>query len=559
MTIAEVFEYIDEFHPNTVSQSLKLRWINEAEGYIQREVMLLRHAELERWYTQDNLNTVLLALPPYDEQYVAYLDAKLFYLYHEITDYENAMERYNKIATDYAGWYARMYAPARPEGRWHRVYGNYPSPPYDGGGGTDGVGIESISFARVDSEGGNVYTILLTNGDTYEFTAPKGSPGESAYDAAVEGGYTGAEAEFNADMANVPTISDFFVQNAMSANMFNKDDSGIIADQMLTSGGGQREQVGSSVTHLIPVVYGNSYTYPIDENFYGNNHTVQYFNEGESQCYDVQTDGTVSDGLLTFSATHTGFVRVNFTTRSLNDFMFCRADQYPESYEPYGGAKTISAPSLNPLYGKKISIDGDSIARGTGNNDVGFGEIIAARNNMVVENKASGGGTIVNVAGHHCIGTSAATLASNADYYIIDGGVNDVDVEYNIQAGTISDGYTATLDTTTFAGAFESMLKSLVTTFAGKKIGYIIPHYITPAFSDGSILDPPVTTFYDIAKRCCEKWGVPCLDLSQVVPTLAYIQSLKNTYTYNSDGWHPNEEGYMKYYCDKIEAWLKSL
>lgn len=25
------------------------------------------------------------------------------------------------------------------------------------------------------------------------------------------------------------------------------------------------------------------------------------------------------------------------------------------------------------------------------------------------------------------------------------------------------------------------------------------------------------------------------------------------------DGWHPNEEGYKKYYCDKIEAWLKTL
>ena len=136
MTIAEVFEYIDEFHPNTVSQSLKLRWINEAEGYIQREVMLRRQAELEHWYRADDLNAVLLAPPPYDEQYVAYLDAKLFYLYHEITDYENAMERYNKIATDYAGWYARMYAPARPRGRWYRHHDDYveePLPPIEDG------------------------------------------------------------------------------------------------------------------------------------------------------------------------------------------------------------------------------------------------------------------------------------------------------------------------------------------------------------------------------------------------------------------------------------------
>lgn len=439
----------------------------------------------------------------------------------------------------------------------------YTEPGGGGGGGADGVGIVSITYARTDASGGNVYTVLLSDGTSYEITAPKGaagSDGESAYAAAVEGGYAGTEAEFNSDMANMPTITDFFIQTATSANMFNKDDSGIIADLMLTSGGGQREQTGSSVTHILPVVYGVSYTYPFDSSFYGVNHTVQYFADASAtQCYDTQTDGTVSDGLLTFTATHTGFIRVNFTTRTLDSMMFCRTDQYPDSYQPYGGETLISAPSLNPLYGKKISIDGDSIARGTGNNDVGYGEIIAARNNMVVENKASGGGTIVNVTGHHCISTSAITLAADSDYYIVEGGINDTDANYNIPAGTISEGYSATLDTSTFAGAFETMLKGMITTFAGKKIGYIIPHYITPEFSDGGFLDPPATTFYDIAKRCCAKWGVPCLDLSKVVPTLAYIQSLKTAYTSNADGWHPTDAGYKKFYCDKIEAWLAAL
>ena len=34
---------------------------------------------------------------------------------------------------------------------------------------------------------------------------------------------------------------------------------------------------------------------------------------------------------------------------------------------------------------------------------------------------------------------------------------------------------------------------------------------------------------------------------------------LLDDYTANGDGWHPNELGYTKYYCDKIEAWLKTL
>ena len=33
----------------------------------------------------------------------------------------------------------------------------------------------------------------------------------------------------------------------------------------------------------------------------------------------------------------------------------------------------------------------------------------------------------------------------------------------------------------------------------------------------------------------------------------------KNAYTNNQDGWHPNESGYLAYYCDPIENWLKHL
>lgn len=43
-----------------------------------------------------------------------------------------------------------------------------------GNSGADGVGIKDITFKETDSNGGNVYTITLTNGNTYEFTAPKG-------------------------------------------------------------------------------------------------------------------------------------------------------------------------------------------------------------------------------------------------------------------------------------------------------------------------------------------------------------------------------------------------
>lgn len=45
------------------------------------------------------------------------------------------------------------------------------------GGGKDGTGIESITYKGEDEYGGNMYTVLLTDGTSYDITAPKGADG----------------------------------------------------------------------------------------------------------------------------------------------------------------------------------------------------------------------------------------------------------------------------------------------------------------------------------------------------------------------------------------------
>lgn len=129
--------------------------------------------------------------------------------------------------------------------------------------GKDGTGIESITYKGEDEYGGNIYTVLLTDGTSYDITAPKGAKGDkgdtgaagapgkaatiqvgevttgaagtpasvsnvgtdesaifdfaiprgdkgadgkTAYAYAVEGGYTGTETEFAAKLAEeMPT------------------------------------------------------------------------------------------------------------------------------------------------------------------------------------------------------------------------------------------------------------------------------------------------------------------------------------------------------------------
>lgn len=121
--------------------------------------------------------------------------------------------------------------------------------------------------------------------------------------------------------------------------------------------------------------------------------------------------------------------------------------------------------------------------------------------------------------------------------------------------GAISEGFSAELDDTTYYGAFESMLKQLIFRFPGKKIGYIAIHKTNAA--GFSSLD--TGNYYTAAKECCEKWGVPFCDLNTIVPPLAHLSARYSVYTVDADGTYLTVEGYKKFYCDKIEAWMKTL
>lgn len=50
MTIQELFDYIDEIKPNSYSDAVKLIWLNEIEGKVQSEIMLLALPECRKYY-----------------------------------------------------------------------------------------------------------------------------------------------------------------------------------------------------------------------------------------------------------------------------------------------------------------------------------------------------------------------------------------------------------------------------------------------------------------------------------------------------------------------------
>lgn len=203
----------------------------------------------------------------------------------------------------------------------------------------------------------------------------------------------------------------------------------------------------------------------------------------------------------------------------------------------------------NPLTGKILSVNGDSICAGE-RYVGGYAGIIGTENGMTVQNIAVSGGTIANVSGHHCISGTISDMRSDADYVILEGGINDS--SEGVTLGTISSGYDATLDTSTFAGAFETMLKAALNRFPTAKIGYIFVHktnFGSFKSTDGA------NSYYGIAKVACEKWGVPYCDLNVLAPPIPFVDSLLSY----SDGVHPTEDGYRLFYVPKITAWMKTL
>lgn len=209
----------------------------------------------------------------------------------------------------------------------------------------------------------------------------------------------------------------------------------------------------------------------------------------------------------------------------------------------------------NPLFGKIAVFTGDSICAGQGYAG-GYAKIIGEENHMTIQNLGVGDGCIApytdNEYSRFVISTSIADMRSDADYVILEGGVNDAG--YEISLGTLSNGYTATLDTNTFAGAFEYMLKSAIAKFPTAKIGYIFVHKCEPNFDSST-----TGSYYNIAKAACEKWGIPYCDLNTCTPPLGYINELRTTYTLNGDSFHPTEAGYRLFYVPQITAFMKTF
>lgn len=212
----------------------------------------------------------------------------------------------------------------------------------------------------------------------------------------------------------------------------------------------------------------------------------------------------------------------------------------------------------NPLYGKSMYYDGDSIAYGAGANGKGFGDLIAEKYNMQIDKFAVSGGTlsVCEPENRHNICSSVLeNMKKEYDYMLLDGGYNDFGKK--IPIGSLSANqsipFTENPDKTTIVGALESIFQYVRRTYPKTQIFFLLTHkvknYWTKPLADYGFTQKDV---YEKIKECCERYSVKVIDVFNESGFCTYYDE-HNIYTSNNDRIHPTLEGYNTFYIPVIE------
>lgn len=120
MTIDQAIAKIDRLRPNDVDHLVKIGWLESVDQYVYHNVIAVREGAdeaVEPVYidqsdgdTSSVSGTTKLTVPaPWDECYVFYMEAKMYYEQREIKKYASAMALYNQTMSEYTANYFRTH------------------------------------------------------------------------------------------------------------------------------------------------------------------------------------------------------------------------------------------------------------------------------------------------------------------------------------------------------------------------------------------------------------------------------------------------------------------
>lgn len=115
MTIIEAITQADETNKNAYSRKQKLVWLSRAEALVRHEVIDAHEGGeyVYFWGCDENpdLDTVLIMPKPYDECYIHYLQAQVYYANEEIDRYNRAMAMFSALFDSFRSYYKKNHTP----------------------------------------------------------------------------------------------------------------------------------------------------------------------------------------------------------------------------------------------------------------------------------------------------------------------------------------------------------------------------------------------------------------------------------------------------------------
>ena len=114
MTINDALLMVDEIKPNAFTNAQKVFWLNSLEQTLCTEVFLMDPKELPKHrLSTDDLDQPMMLMPPYDDLYIMWLEAKIDEANGEYTKYMNTMQIFNTRRDEFIAWFCNRYDPAQ--------------------------------------------------------------------------------------------------------------------------------------------------------------------------------------------------------------------------------------------------------------------------------------------------------------------------------------------------------------------------------------------------------------------------------------------------------------
>ena len=257
-----------------------------------------------------------------------------------------------------------------------------------------------------------------------------------------------------------------------------------------------------------------------------------------------------------FTVEKDGWLRVSVATSRLHNAQVEFSDA-PTSYEAYSRVVKYQedlSSGVNQLSGKIVLNLGDSIASPSSvNNQRAYAHIITQQYGMALYSKSEGGATMADTRPTRSFilqqfrdfRTENPTVTP--DYILVNGMTNDI---LYSPAGTVTAGHADNMDTLSFCGGFEELIRTIKKELPSSKILYVFAHQMNTRDYDKQ------TEYHSKGVQMLNKWSVPYVDLFEEGGLNTMLEEMR---IFTDAGTHPNEEGYLTYYVPPIVAKLKAI